>query len=485
MKYRGLIITGTRGSGKSFLDEKLSRKDPRFKHVKAVTTRSRRSDDRPHYYEYVDEAGFSKLRQTGDLLIEDQYGGNRYGVRISEMESVVKLGSIPILTLTPASARMVLTNFKDEYLSVFLDADDTVLDERLRKRGSVFDNLEAEQRKVDRELATSFVYVLQSCDSAPDLLIWLWEHVGVGGILPSKIIDEMMRCGLLLQRIDKKKIKGASYDLSLGEEYFYGGTIHRLSDDSPLLTIGPYDYAIVTSREACNFPLDVSGRFDLSVGLFCQGIILSNGPQVDPGFRGPLFCLLFNTSSSSVTLKKGQHYATLEFHKLIEPTFSYEGKYLGKSLVDYLPANVTQGAINVLKKELDQVRNESRSTYRANWIILAITVGTLGILVTAVLTFVTYHGPTSTVTTTTTVTRSSFSAVIPWIVIFRGVVSRLLNRRGEATNPKEECSGPDSGNYKIGQHCRDSAELSAKCSVRSIGAAIQNRTDRSNIILYL
>jgi len=128
----------------------------------------------------------------------------------------------------------------------------------------------------------------------------------------------MIECRMLLENADPNNSTGAAYDLSIGDEYYYGGNIKTLTDNEPFILIEPYDYAIVTSKETTNFPKDITGRFDLSVSLFCQGIILSNGPQVDPGFKGRLFCLLFNTSNALVFLKRGQHYATLEFHKLID-----------------------------------------------------------------------------------------------------------------------------------------------------------------------
>jgi hypothetical protein len=128
-----------------------------------------------------------------------------------------------------------------------------------------------------------------------------------------------------------------------------------------------------------NFPRDVCGRFDLTVSLFCQGIILSNGPQVDPGFQGPLFCLLLNTSSSPVLLKRRQHYATLEFHELIEPTHIYRGQYREKTLIDYLPSNAARGAINELKKELERVRAESTRLRDLTWAFLAMVLAILSL----------------------------------------------------------------------------------------------------------
>jgi deoxycytidine triphosphate deaminase len=191
----------------------------------------------------------------------------------------------------------------------------------------------------------------------------------------------MIKCNCLLQRANLKNVSGASYDLSLGDEYFYGGRIRKLSGESPILLIEPYDYAIVTSSEIADMPRDISSRFDLSVSLFCQGIILSNGPQVDPGFRGPLFCLLFNTSSSPVLLKRGQHYATLEFHKLLGPTYVYRGLYQEKTLIDYLPGNTARGAINELKKEIDAVRTGSQRLQNLILSVLSLILALIAVLI--------------------------------------------------------------------------------------------------------
>ena len=120
----------------------------------------------------------------------------------------------------------------------------------------------------------------------------------VGGGLSHDIISLMIDCGMLLDNAKTEGVKGASYDLLLGDEYYYDGKIKRLTGTSSFLTIEPYDYAIVSCKERARIPRDVIGKFGLTVGLFCQGIILSNGPQIDPGFNGTLFCLLFNRLST-------------------------------------------------------------------------------------------------------------------------------------------------------------------------------------------
>jgi len=95
--------------------------------------------------------------------------------------------------------------------------------------------------------------------------------------------------------------------------------------------------------------------------MFCKGLILSNGPQVDPGFKGILFCLLFNTSNEKIELKKGAHYATIEFHKLIEPSQNpYIGKYQEKEkIMEYLPEIAKFSVIGQMRNDISSLKKES------------------------------------------------------------------------------------------------------------------------------
>lgn len=219
------------------------------------------------------------------------------------------------------------------------------------------------QHEADRKYQDKAHYIINNTDlsASISLIALLWEYQHQGGALSQKMIASMIDCGVLLRNADPEMINGASYDLRLGDEYYYDGKIQKLSDEKPFLTIEPYDYAIVSCKETAWIPRDVIAKFGLTVGLFCQGVILSNGPQIDPGFRGTLFCLLFNTSNRAVHLKRGKHYATIEFNKLIGYAKPYEGKYQGKErIIEYIPENALHGAINELKKEVEHLKTESR-----------------------------------------------------------------------------------------------------------------------------
>jgi len=379
VEYKGIVITGPSGVGKSSVARKFCEKHDLFRIVQAVTTRKRRPGDYVSQYEYVSERKFTLLDKSHELLIKSEYEGEKYGITRSSLESTIRSGKIPVMIITPESAGRI-TN--EDFLSIFLDAPDNVLEERLESRGENFNETSKKQIEEDRRYKEYSLYSLKNIkiEKTVELLWYLWEYRNSGGIIPERIIRLMIDCGILLDNVEdlglSRSIQGASYDLSLGDEYYSGGKIRTLTEKEPFLLIEPYDYAIVTSKENAHFPRDISGRFDLSVSLFCQGVILSNGPQVDPGFEGKLLCLLFNTSNAPVVLKRGQHYATIELHKLIEPTTPYKGERQGMlRIISYLPSNTLQGAVSELRKELEKVKSESLT-------LQTIILGTIGALLT-------------------------------------------------------------------------------------------------------
>ena len=367
MPFESVIITGTSCAGKSTIAQKLCNEvGICFEQVKAITTRDRRQDDLN--YEYVSNEEFDQLLADQNLLVNSTYRGKKYGIKKEEYNKLLRQNKIPLLIITPVSAAELLAENQEKYMSIFLDSQDDILLDRLIERSRNTPDKKTkksffEQNEIDRRYQDKAHYIVNNIDleSTVSLITLLWKYQNCGGALSQKIITSMIKCGMLLRNADPKMVKGASYDLRLGDEYYYDGKIQKLSDKKPFLTIEPYDYAVVSCMETAWMPRDIIAKFGLTVGLFCQGVILSNGPQIDPGFRGTLFCLLFNTSNRAVHLKRGKHYATIEFNKLIGYAGPYEGKYQGKThIIDYIPENALHGAINELKKEVEQLKTESR-----------------------------------------------------------------------------------------------------------------------------
>ncbi len=120
-----------------------------------------------------------------------------------------------------------------------------------------------------------------------------------------KMIDPFYR--------DKKRLKPAAYHLSLGKHYVIAKKTKLLSDENPYLEIKPYQVAIVETWEELNMPKNVIGRWNLRISGVYKGLLWVGGPQVDPGFRGHLYCPLYNLSTSSVILVFKEPFATIDF----------------------------------------------------------------------------------------------------------------------------------------------------------------------------
>jgi len=331
MNYEGIVITGTECSGKSTIARELCTLNKNFELVKAITTRRIRDDDVKGEYEYITVKEYKEICDKKQLFINTLYKKNFYGIKKDSLNKTIKLNKIPIMITSPQSFhefKDILTN----YMTFFIDAKDEDLNTRLKIRNKIVNEDTHKIKIEDRKYKYETTYTMNNIclNSTINLIDTLWRYQNIGGVLPKRIIILMIESDMLLINAELDNVSGASYDLTIGDEYYHAGKIKLLSEKEPFLLIEPYDYVIVTSKEKVNFPNDIVGRFDVSISLFCQGIILSNGPQIDPGFRGRLYCLLFNTSNTAILLKRGQHYTTIEFNKLFEPTVPYMGKYQDK-----------------------------------------------------------------------------------------------------------------------------------------------------------
>jgi guanylate kinase len=158
----GLVLTGTRGSGKSAVAAVLLARGE-FTRPVGVTTRPPRPDDQGAYA-FLSAAEFTGLEQAGRLAVSSYYAGQCYGVDRRELDRIRHSGLRPLLTLTPeAAARFGQSH---GWRAVFLDASDGVLDQRLRARGGPFADGDHAQRRDDRGWRDRFRLVWNDGDLA-------------------------------------------------------------------------------------------------------------------------------------------------------------------------------------------------------------------------------------------------------------------------------------------------------------------------------
>jgi deoxycytidine triphosphate deaminase len=180
-------------------------------------------------------------------------------------------------------------------------------------------------------MAENLIKKKLSNDVRKKLMDWLLEEgVNVklkkdetpGVLVSSEIIDLCSKDPPLIGGLPddpdelKRRIKPAAIHLSLGEEYRVGERSFFLDEKKPYLTIQPYQVVIVQTQEELNMPKNLIARWNLRISLVYKGLLWVGGPQVDPGYKGFLFCPLYNLSTNPVTLQYGEPFATIDFVKL-------------------------------------------------------------------------------------------------------------------------------------------------------------------------
>lgn len=96
------------------------------------------------------------------------------------------------------------------------------------------------------------------------------------------------------------------------------------------LTIPPYGSAIIELKEivdtytvAVKDSKLIVGRFDLKLSQVYQALISQQATQVEPLYRGKLYCFIHNLSGRYISLQEGDKIATIEF--------SYAGEQLSEN----------------------------------------------------------------------------------------------------------------------------------------------------------
>jgi deoxycytidine triphosphate deaminase len=121
---------------------------------------------------------------------------------------------------------------------------------------------------------------------------------------------------LISENYTETRLQPAAYTLTIGSKYVdSNGKGGVLSKKNPSFVMEENSIVYVSTAESLDLPYYIAARFNLRVTWVYKGILLGTGPQVEPGFRGPLSCPLFNLTNRPVTITLGQEFATIDFER--------------------------------------------------------------------------------------------------------------------------------------------------------------------------
>ena len=118
----------------------------------------------------------------------------------------------------------------------------------------------------------------------------------------------------MIAPFSRARLRPASYQLTLGSDIHIGGEERRLKRDEQVI-LRPHQVAVVCTAEELWIPRNIIARWSLRVTNIYEGLLWTGGPQVDPGWKGRLFCPIYNLAERPVVLKLGQGMFTIDFSR--------------------------------------------------------------------------------------------------------------------------------------------------------------------------
>jgi hypothetical protein len=146
-----------------------------------------------------------------------------------------------------------------------------------------------------------------------------------------------------------------------------------------ILEIGANEVVLILAHEKVQMPNNLVGHLSLKLELLLKGLIMSSQSQVDAGYRGPIYALLYNLSDVPVTVHHLDPFLRIEFALLDADT----GRpYDGVFKPDFTLGDVVKGRIrSSLSAMEERLADVERRVFRiAAGSVIAGLLAIIGIL---------------------------------------------------------------------------------------------------------
>ena len=237
------------------------------------------------------------------------------------------------------------------------------------------------------------------------------------GILTGKEIESLQLVIIPVSKphvVSLPKLGPVSCELRFGYDYFlFGDTSDngkmatKKLNEGEFCTIKPFDFILFSTFEHIDLSQhhDIVGRFGLKIRLALKGLVMQVGPQVEPGYKGPLFGALLNTSGSEIRFAPMDSFLEIEFHRMSSnATIDVQKAY--PTLIDFIQKqcngdynnlmvpNILSNLKNTIKEcqerhgvkvaENDQHlqrRSNKAQISSKNWGVLACIIATIALVI--------------------------------------------------------------------------------------------------------
>lgn len=158
-----IVLTGKTASGKDTIMMQLLSRIPYLKRVITTTSRVPRNGekDRVDYF-FLSREEFKQKIERGDFIEYVEYGGNFYGTEKNQLRDT---GSSLIWRIDPSRAGKIRELISSPVLVIYLTVPDSVVLERLDKRGLSKEEIEKRMRedtKLWQEYKDAYDFVVEN-----------------------------------------------------------------------------------------------------------------------------------------------------------------------------------------------------------------------------------------------------------------------------------------------------------------------------------
>ena len=143
------------------------------------------------------------------------------------------------------------------------------------------------------------------------------------GLLCDRDIKRAVSQGYLFESTGfrEENAKYASYEIRIGTEYqilrYEGDDVVHVPRSVPFngsINIEPGATFLIIAEELFRVPTNIFAKITTLGQVFASGLAAEN-TFADPGYTGPLYITMTNVSGRTLSLKRGDPLARVEFHK--------------------------------------------------------------------------------------------------------------------------------------------------------------------------
>ena len=162
-----VIVSGPSGSGKTTVINQLL-KSGKFKFFKSATSRPRREGEPDHHY-FITEEEFLERIKRGEFFEYEEVHGLHYGVLWKEINDIIADKKYDYIRDIEVKGNVNLRKYLDgktPYVSIFLDAPDDVLYQRLIARGESEERarIRLQRNQLERQYKNHYDAVIENID---------------------------------------------------------------------------------------------------------------------------------------------------------------------------------------------------------------------------------------------------------------------------------------------------------------------------------